>query len=687
MLLRYFKVNLFIGLVVLGVSGIALGEEDKAFEVESITVTAEKRAEDIQDVPVSITAFTETELEDAGVETIADVINMIPNMIAESSIQGLTTSSCRGIGPSTFTGKNPVVIYVDGVPLDDQSNYDADLFDIERVEVLRGPQGTLYGKNAIGGVINIISKKPDNILQTKLSGELGQNETYGMKGYINGPLIKDALFMGFSGKYRETRGFMKNDNPDQDYFDSEAMKSLKTVLRWLPSDRLEVDLHAFMDLRRDGAGNAIASDKVRYHENRDPDDKSNSDLFGSALNISYSAGFANFTSITTYKRSKYDYRNNNFYLNTSRFEATNRSDSNALTQEFRIQSREKDNEFKWLGGLYYSNTEWRYDDYSVVFDTKAYYGYNTKYNWPYDLDEEIMAVFGQITVPLVSSLNFTAGLRYERTNKEMNYRHYDTRTDTGALLSSVEWNRSDAWDALLPKGVLSWNVNKNSMLFASATQGYLAGGLNFNSDDRESAKFDAQTSLSYELGAKTAWFDNKFFLNTTLFYVDIEDMHVWSNPEPGIYIASNAAKAHTQGVEIEARARPLPGFDIAASFGWIDGEYDDYKKDAATDYTGKSLMQTPAYTCNLSVKYRHVSGFFARAEMEGYGSTYYDEANLIKRDPVQLYRAKIGYEASSWDIYCYCNNLLNEEYFSTMEYGNYTVGEPRTLGIIATVRF
>lgn len=655
---------------------------NKLFELESITVTADKREEKIQEVPIAITVFTETDLEDIGIETISDLVDMIPNLTLDpmSTQPGSNAVSFRGIGPSMFTGKNPVVIYVDGIPSDNKTDYNIDLFDIERVEVLRGPQGTLYGKNAIGGVINVITKKPGDTYESKTFIEVAENKTYGVKGFINGPIIKDKLFLGLSVKYYETEGFMKNDHPDQDYFDSVEMRIAKTALKWLPSDQLEVNLHAGIALRENGAGTMISSGQIRYHENRDPDDKSDSDSFSSAMNVRYQNEFAEFTSITTYKDTELNYQTSISYLNAAYIYLANMSDSYVFTQEFRIQSRKKDNGLKWLGGIYYSDENLNFHDYSVVYDTEAF-GYNMKYNWPYDLDEETTAIFGQITVPLVSSLKFTAGLRYEQINKKMRYRHYNTRTDTGEQLSAVEWNRDDDWNALLPRGILSWNMNKDSMFYASVAQGYLAGGMNFNSDDRETAKFDEQTSLNYEIGAKTAWLGNRLSLNAALFYIDIKDMHVYSNPEPGIYITSNAAKAHSQGIEIEAKAQPLQGMDIAASFGWIDSEFDDYG-----DYTGKTPTITPVYTLNLSAQYRHASGIFVRGEMEGYGKTYYNEANTTKRDPYQLYNAKIGYEASTWDVYLYVNNLLDKEYFSSLCYGAY-IGKPRTIGMIASMRF
>ncbi|WP_320044939.1 TonB-dependent receptor [uncultured Desulfobacter sp.] len=453
----------------------AHGEE--SHELQPITVTANKSSENIQKVPMAITAFTETELEDAGVETIGDVIDMIPNLTQGTMTQGQNNVRYRGIGNSAFTGKNPVVIYIDGIPLDDRTNYEADLVDIERVEVLRGPQGTLYGKSAIGGVINIISKKPDNTVESKLSGEWGENETYAIKGVVNGPIVKDKLFLGLSAKYRETRGFMKNDNPQQDYFDSEQSKTAKALLRWLPSDQSEINFHAGINQQRDGASKTISSDQILYHENKNPADKSHLDDINSALNISYRTGFAELTSVTTYRDTEKDYWIDGSFLNSGFIDNFENYEAYSFSQEFRIQSPQEREGMKWLGGLYYSKEDKTALEYGSVYDTEAYYGYNMKYNWPSDQVEESIAAFCQVTIPIFSSVNFTAGLRYEKTTKELNYKSSVTHADTGELMASeVEWSREEDWDALLPKGVLSWNVNQDAMIYFSIAQGYLAGG-------------------------------------------------------------------------------------------------------------------------------------------------------------------------------------------------------------------
>ncbi|WP_419657229.1 TonB-dependent receptor [Desulfosarcina variabilis str. Montpellier] len=665
--------------------------DEAAYQLDSVTVTAEKREENVQDIPSTISVLTETEIEDAGIETISDVIDMIPNMTINEGMGSYDEVTVRGLAASMFTGKNPVVLYVDGVPFDKSMHFDMELLNIQRVEVLRGPQGTLYGKNAIGGVINVVTKRPDNTLTSKVGLQFAERETYGLKGYVNGPLVKDKLFLGISGNYFETRGYMQNDHPDQDYLDNREKSSVHATLRWLPLERLEVDLQAGVDRKRNGADVSIAPGAMQYHAYKEPDSEDDSDLFSSSLSLRYQTEYMAIHSITTYKARENDGSQDALYLNNGRSRSTDVSDISGGTQELRVQSPDAGNGWKWLVGFYYSDEEQDYEDYSVTYDTTDYYGYDIKYNWPGEQSEETMAVFGQATLPLIDRLALTGGLRYERINKELDYQREVTRTDTGAQLSvdpfsgvslPVVWEGEEDWDVILPKGVLSWDAQDNAMLYFSVAKGYLAGGLNAWGDDEETAKFDAQTSWNYELGAKTNWLGNRLSMNAALFYIDIDDIHVYSEPSPGVWIASNAAKAHSQGVELEVRARPLHGLDIGAAFGWVDAQFDEYG-----DYTDNTLQYIPAYTLNVNIQYRFASGWFARAEMEGFGKTYYDEANTLDRSPFELFHAKVGYETAHWDLYLYGNNLLDKEYFTSKSFSRNSVGEPRTIGVMASLRF
>lgn len=676
------------------------------FRLDSITVTAEKRKENIQEVPMAITAFTETTLEDADIEDVDDIVEFIPNMTFNTSyIPGCSETNFRGIHLSQFTEKNPVVIFIDGIAQDSLADYGTAILNIERVEVLRGSQGTLYGKNAIGGIINIISKKPDNNFESKIRIQTEEYKTYRIKAFANGPIVEDRLFFGLSGSYYETDGYMKNDHPDGGNFDNRKEFRLKSRFRWMPSDQMEVNLHAGISQKQYGSGVIINANAgpVKYHEYKNPDDKTDADSFDSALNIGYNGKSFDFISITTYNDREIDLSQDQCYTNLSMSKPVARrdTDTNTFSQEFRIQSPDNNKGMKWISGVFYSMENSKWDKCGMIYNTKNMLGYNTFYNWPDDTRDNTLAAFGQMTLPLPGKLAFTAGIRYERVNKKVDYRYEVTRTDTGAVLPKdpfmpgkptlLTYNIDDNWDAFLPKGVLSWAVNENAMIYTSVTRGYLAGGFNWCEHIKEQAKFDEQTSIDYELGAKTSYLDNRLIVNANLFYMDIKDMHVYYAPDPVTYLTSNAGEAHSQGIEIEVKARPLSGFDITAAFGVIDAEYDEYTNTAGNDCSGKNLDGTPEYTLNLAVQYRHDSGFFSRIGMQGYGEQYFNEGNTTGQKAFEIYNAKIGYEGSNWDVYFYGKNLFDKEYFSFGRVNSSgiiaNVGEPQTFGIIASVRF
>jgi len=215
--------------------------KDASVNLDSIVVTANKIEENMKDVPQSITVIDEYILEEKGIKNIADVIGEIPNM--RISHDHGNSVNFRGLNASMFTSNNPVVIYIDGIPCADKFGFDASLANVERIEVLRGPQGTLYGKDAIGGVINIVTQDPDNVFRGKAEAEYGSfNFMRGMFN-INGPLIRDTLYMGINGQYQRDDGWIENTHAGMDEAaDEDEDRRISGYLLYKPTDRLRARL-------------------------------------------------------------------------------------------------------------------------------------------------------------------------------------------------------------------------------------------------------------------------------------------------------------------------------------------------------------------------------------------------------------------------------------------------------------
>ncbi|MCG8550381.1 MAG: TonB-dependent receptor plug domain-containing protein, partial [Desulfobacterales bacterium] len=251
-------------------------EETAVAKTQSITVTANKIEEDLQKVPQSITVMDEIILEEKGITDIPDLIREIPNMAAEEGVHG-NAVSFRGLNPSMFTNKNPVVIYIDGVPIISRYGFDASLANVARVEVLRGPQGTLYGKDAIGGVINIVTKEPENNWHGMVGAEYG-SDNY-MQGIfnMNGSLMKNRLYMGINGKYEQDDGWIDNTYPG---LDSDGNKSdqqqLSGYLLYTPTERFTARLTLSMDNQNDSWTNGYALPAGSKFSDFNRDDAENS---------------------------------------------------------------------------------------------------------------------------------------------------------------------------------------------------------------------------------------------------------------------------------------------------------------------------------------------------------------------------------------------------------------------------
>jgi iron complex outermembrane receptor protein len=280
-----------------------------------------------------------------------------------------------------------------------------------------------------------------------------------------------------------------------------------------------------------------------------------------------------------------------------------------------------------------------------------------------------------LTYPLAGQLSLIGGLRYEKEEQEFEDNLSNTRLD-------------DSWNELTPKIALEYRFTPAIMTYASASKGYRSGGFNFAATDPQYYSYDAEKLWSYEIGVKSAFLDNRLILNGSVYYMDITDMQVEEAVSPMESYVTNAAEATAKGIELEMTARVFDGLALMAGFGYTDIEFDDFK-DVLGDYKGNENPFAPEYTFNIGAQYRHDSGFYARADLIGYGKMYFDKANDYSRDAYEIVNTKIGYEAEDFDIYLYAKNLFDKEYDSTGYYGGmYTVySDPREVGLQAVYRF
>lgn len=681
------------------------------YELETMTVTAQKREENIQEVPASITALSEIQIEDAGIKDIEDLVYYTPNLhIVKSGNRIEQTPIIRGM--YNRMNPNPTVgVFVDGVSYSRHLAYDPDLCDIERIEVLKGPQGTLFGRNTEAGAIRIITKKPGNIWEGKASAGYGDYESQDCSATMRGPLIKDRLFFGISGKRYLSDGYYENDYLGTDDVEDRDDLSGRATLRWTPTDAWDIMLSTNWDRCDDGYGGFAPLEEMRHHThhvNLDYVGDLENDLNGQSLSLDYEGDWFRFTSITAHRDVDYDL---DYDMDFTQFDMIRNyydMDHDQWSQEVRLASPKDSGPFKWLVGVYYLDEDF---DTDCIFDWRQ--GFPEWWIPPYktalksEVDTENYAFFGQATYTLWEKLGLTAGLRYDHDKKEFKGTQFDTPDFMNAGVTSVKADKT--FIEWLPKFAVDYRFTQDFMGYASISRGYTSG--DFNSLDASvlGVPYDREYSWNYEIGVKSSWLDRRLILNLAAFYIDWKDKQVFIHTGALSNIIKNAAEATSLGFEIEALARPVRGLEIVGSFGYLDTEFDEFTdpiydqygaKIGEKNYKDKELENAPEYSYNLAVQYRYPlfnsNTLFSRLELQGVGDFYYDLDNEKKESSYEIVNAKLGYEGKykgyGFDLYLWAKNIFDKEYgtaaWGTDQMGWFArAGDPQTFGVTLTVRF
>lgn len=666
---RYFHALLALSVI----TSAALYAQEEV-RLDSVKVSANKIEEDIKDIPQSITVLNEVALEERGIKNVADVVNEIPNLT--SSFFYSNQINFRGINSSMFTNNNPVVIYIDGVPQSNRYGYEASLANVERIEVLRGPQGAIYGKDSIGGVINIITKTPQNEWQGALGAEYGNHNAISGTFNASGALKPDELFLGLNGSFSKDDGWITNQHPGmKENADEYKDYKLNLNVTYKPTERLTTKVSISRDksdqdwvdggLAPVSQFNSLKKDDFK-NANFDQDTFTKITSNAQSLQLSYDLDSVLLTSVTTHKKVdvKGEYDLDFSYGSPSdgliQFQYLN---SDTLTQELRLSSQNS-HDFRWVGGLYYEKEKF----------TNEWYGGQSASPFPAEMDapsvskSETKAIFGQGVAHLGEDFELTLGARYQTIEKKIDLDFYYTALGMGKGAPMFSLDEKHRWNAFLPKIALSYKLNDHWNTYASISKGYLPGGYNYFAmmGSAEDNRFDAQTSVDYEIGIRGDMLGNRLQLQAALFYMDIKDVHVYNiDPlNPMNFRTSNAGAANSKGIELEAFLRATDRIDLNAAIGIIKAQYDDYMSsvNVGSSNANNKIENTPAFTAKAGVSYTDPSGVYGRFDVRAQGSTYFDAENTLKEESHVIADAKVGYRWSNWDVYSYIKNITDKSY-------------------------
>ncbi|HET9446825.1 MAG TPA: TonB-dependent receptor [Steroidobacteraceae bacterium] len=683
-------------------------------QLEEIIVTAERRAESLQDIPIAISAFSGEDIEQSGVEGIESLKQLSPSLqFGKGPIDNFV--SIRGIGAELInvSAEAGVSIAQDGVPFASQTMFDADFLDVERVEVLRGPQGTIAGRNATGGTVNIYSRRPTAEFAGQVRAEIGNYDRRQLEGILSGP-IGGAVLGRLAVRGERADGWLKNEFTGQDFNDADDFKVRASLLAGL-TDNLEA--HLIFEHSVDKSSPMLVAlgrarpDRPSYPEvvgaaEYDEDERVFSANYPSNRRVETDKGTlrlawdlgpqSNFTAITGYVAN----------TNSGQFGGSTidplvvfdylETDVWQLSQELTFTTDLTDNQDLIVGGLYLKSNAHEPLSFGLppagvpvdAFDFTA------------DQELESYAIYSQWRYRLTDNWRMSLGARYTRDKKD----YYEEDFVSGFPLPIVDV--SESWGAFTPRFALDYAPTNDMMFYASVSRGFKAGGINaFATTDGTFDEYEPEFVWNHEIGMKANWLDNR--LNTTLagFYMDYSDVQQnlrILNVQTGVLLPNvvNASDATIAGVEAGLSAQVTEGFKLTAAAVWLDATYDKlvtndlvYPELGQRDLSGNRLARAPEWQFSGSAEYGFALGSSLGAAIRAdyqwqsrqFFSFYNHELNSQESYGLLNLSVAVAPKDGRWLVSAFARNVTDEFYVFYAE-ANVPAGFPSLGGAVGPPR-
>ena len=725
---------------------------DKAIDGGEILVTAQRREERVQDIPIAISAFGAAQLERIGVVSIENIAPRVPSFYFGSFGALRPQLYIRGIGTRSFDpgSESSVGVFVDEVYQGRSSGSFGTLKDLERVEVLRGPQGTLYGRNTIGGAINVITKGPSDRFEGKAEAGISNYDGWEVFGAVGGPITPDGkLQFRIAGWHTERDGYVTNLRTGR-RFQGIDNSGGRARLAIVPSDRFRIDLTAeYIHDGDKGAFGGFNQGTGRSAAGAPPNPRSvffapralaatsvipradlragvlSSDPFLDRDAYSYiarfeaDAGFATVTAISAYK--KLNVADGRDLEGSSLRVIDQASDerSRQFTQELRLTSNPEGalslgGALDWIvGAFYYHDKSRRTDAFTIGVDSvvRAAAGTPALDTAFSDYKIESYALFAQATAHLGDSFDITLGGRYTDDRK----RATQTGTTTDALpiiaVPFATTNRA-RYHSFDPRIVATYKFSPDANVYASYSTGFKSGGFQFVPFNRAAANilFAPEDIKTYEVGLKSEWLDRTLKVNLAAFHYDYKNLQVsriLDTPSGPQTLISNAASSKIDGIDLELALRPSRNFDVSVAYGYLDAKYDQYVFNLGQNlvFDDTVLVRAPKHSISVGAEWRVPIGdanrLTLRADYALLGTFFHEPGQgeprfgsgipLTREEGYGLLDLRAAFDAGPFKVTAYATNVLNKAYRRTVNaLGNTIVGfagQPRIVGAKASYSF
>ena len=684
-------------------------------QLSELTVTAEKREELAQRLPQSITTLSSRAIEDYNIKNLNDLTAISPNLYSGDPGDKRSVTSIRGIVTTSY---DPAVsTYIDGVNQFGLDTYISQLYDVDRIEILRGPQGTLYGRNAMGGVINVITRQPDNTLSGFADISYGNNNQQRYTAGIRAALIKDKLYFGAAGMYEGRDGFYTNEYNNSNYDKQHSILG-NYYLKYLINPRWDVSLNAKnIANRNDGTFPLVFGKdeafKNPFKLNQNAITEMVDNIFNTSLSINYSGQAFNFSSQSAYQ-SDYRYYKTPIDGDFSPLDAVSIFNNygkkwnnvNVFTQELKFTSpASSTRRFNWTTGAYFFHQNSPNKQATVYGEDAALLGsqdINFSSINTTTAKSTGVAVYGQETYRASKKIDLTVGLRYDYEHKYQEVLGqikkdpdpiYDFQSDTSATAN---------FSAFSPKVGLTYHYSKEDIAFITYSTGFRAGGLTPLSSDPSQEpplyEFKPEHSNNFEAGIKNTLLNKKLILNASLFYTIVSDVQVPTLVLPdAVTITKNTGQLTSKGAELEVNALPVKGLEIDYNFGYTHAVYNKLKvpgDNGEVDLEGNRQIFTPDITSMLAAQYSIAIGrkknvqLFARGEWRYLGKQYFDLENTIDQSAYSLINTRFGVNLKNISVSFWGRNLGDQKYILyAYDFGAVHLGNPKTYGATVALKF
>jgi iron complex outermembrane receptor protein len=684
--------------------GLAWASAGDELVLDEVLVTARKREESLQSVPISVSAIPDLVMQKLGATSVRDLQYTVPNLVFAGFWETQTSISIRGVGDfSRNMGyEMRVGVYVDGVFAGRSGSANQDLLDIERVEVLRGPQGTLFGKNTIAGAISLTTRKPDENLAGAVWAEYGNYDLVSVRALANVPLVADHLYSKFSLIYRDRDGYVDNLFPGQKDASSIDYVVARAQFMALLGDATEAMLT--LDYKDDGhytyhgdptAGPGFDTAPQPRQLNTYLTPRNESESFASSLKVEHQ--FENgltLTSLSSFRQVDTKSRWEENHGPARLFDITFSDQDEQISQELRLTSP-RDQRLSYVAGLYYFN-QVTSTDRVATSGSDLIPGVTLTIPQAGSVTTDSYAAFINGDFKITPQLSLAGGVRYTYEDKKITF----NQLGVPFFIDFTNFRDSYSDSDVSPNIGLSYQIDSEKMIYATVSRGYKSGGWNADFVATTDIGFDSEHATNYEVGAKSQWLNNRLRVNVSAFLTEYEDFQVNQFiPVSGgglIFSLTNAAAATSKGFEVELTA-VMDQLTLTGSLGYTDATFDSFKDGGGigVDFDGNRLALSPKYTLGISAEYRFRFGRNASGYVRGdysYRSGVYHNPDNVRPlsyspgyDLVDA-RAALQFDDSHWELAIWGKNLLDEDYENTkwitfLGTPATQFGAPRTFGV------